>query len=220
MKFKERFCVIVFALVGLILLFSSCSKDQEMIRDRIHDGDQAIQEEVSLTVEEEAMLIYMREEEKLAHDIYQEMFALYPLNIFEKIIVSETNHLDKVKVLLDCFELDDPASDLPGVFQNGELQDLYNELLSMGELSLKYALTVGATIEDLDIHDLDGFLAQTENDLIIEVFQYLECGSRNHLRSFASSLEKREVTYEPQYIDNELYLTIINSQHEFCSMAE
>jgi hypothetical protein len=59
---------------------------------------------------------------------------------------------------------------------------------------------VGATIEDLDIHDLDQALAATDNDDFRIVYRNLQEGSRNHMRAFVGQLEVLGETYVAQYI--------------------
>ena len=110
----------------------------------------------ALDATEAAGLSYMREEEKLAHDVYARLHAKWGLRIFGNISQSEEQHFGAIKLLLDRYELPDPAINNPiGVFQNEGLQTLYGDLIKQGEGSLKAALRVGATVEDLDIRDLE-----------------------------------------------------------------
>jgi hypothetical protein len=155
-------------------------------------------------------LIFMREEEKLAHDVYEVMYELWGLPIFENISSSEMSHMEAVKTLLDGYGVPDPASDELGVFTNPDLQALYNELVSQGSQSLSEALRVGAAIEEIDILDLQERLAQTENADIQHVFTNLLNGSINHLRAFTSTLMNQTgETYQPQYMSLEEYQAII-----------
>ncbi|MEZ4664795.1 MAG: DUF2202 domain-containing protein [Caldilineaceae bacterium] len=161
-------------------------------------------------------LIFMREEEKLAHDVYVTLGAQWDLPIFNNISASETTHTDAVKTLLDRYGLDDPAvgKDV-GVFENATLQALYTDLVAQGSQSLTAALIVGATIEDLDIVDLQTRIAQTERPDIQLVYENLMKGSRNHLRAFTSTLSRQTgEAYQPQYLDQAAYDAIINSEVE------
>jgi len=145
-------------------------------------------------------LFWMREEEKLARDVYLEMFALWGLPVFENIAASEARHLEAVLGLIEAYGLTDPvADDSLGAFSDPALTALYTELVERGSQSPAEALTVGALIEDLDIKDLEERLAATERADIERVYENLLAGSINHLRAFTSRLEAEGVEYEAVY---------------------
>ncbi len=108
-------------------------------------------------------MLWMREEEQLAHDVYVVLGDLWGLRIFENIAASETTHIDLVSGLLDRHGIDDPTAgnDL-GTFTDPTLQGLYDQLIADGSESLEAALGVGALIEELDISDLQARSAATE----------------------------------------------------------
>ncbi|MHC1782188.1 MAG: DUF2202 domain-containing protein [Anaerolineaceae bacterium] len=165
-----------------------------------------------LSAEESEALSYMREEEKLAHDVYAVLYSQWGLPIFQNISESEQTHSDAVKTLLDRYGLSDPAKNEAGVYSNSDLQSLYNDLVARGGLSQTDALNVGAAIEEIDILDLEQRLAQTDNADIQQTLTNLLNGSYNHLRSFTSMLESRSgEVYQPQYLTPEAYQTIISS---------
>ena len=164
---------------------------------------------------EEADLVYMREEEKLARDVYIAMDDLWGLRVFRNISYSEQRHMDAVLSIMTRYSIADPVGNNdPGVFESDTLQQLYLDLVSRGSGSLNDALVVGATIEDLDIKDLQDALGRTDNEDISTVYQNLMKGSRNHLRSFVSLLTANGITYEPQFISQFDYDAIINSPKE------
>jgi len=166
-----------------------------------------------LSAEEAEALLFMREEEKLAHDVYVTFYEKWSVPTFQNIASSEQAHTDSVKVLLDRYGLDDPAAAQVGVFTNPELQALYTELVARGSQSLSEALKAGAAIEEIDILDLEERLAQTDNADIQQVFNNLLRGSYNHLRAFASALQSQTgETYQPQYLSAEAYQTILSGR--------
>jgi hypothetical protein len=169
--------------------------------------------DISLTDDEIASLIYMREEEKLAKDVYLGLFELWGIPIFQNIANSEQTHTDAVKGLLDTFGIPDPAdTSSVGVFTNQDLQNLYDELMATGSQSLEDALRVGAAIEEIDILDLKASLEFTQNQEIQRVYENLLRGSENHLRAFTSNLERQTgEKYQPQYLSQVDYDTIIES---------
>jgi hypothetical protein len=134
-------------------------------------------------------LLYMREEEKLARDSYLTLYDKWHLTIFSKIANSEVMHMSKVKDLLDRYGLSDPAAGKPvGVFTNPILQQLYDGLMVQGSQSSTEALRVGVTIEEVDIVDLQNYLALTNKTDIIQVYTNLMNASYNHLNAFNSQL--------------------------------
>ena len=159
-------------------------------------------------------LLYMREEEKLARDVYLTLYEKYDsLKIFDNIAGSEQRHMDSIKTLLDRYGLDDPAEGKDiGEFTNQDLQDLYNDLVLEGEKSLIAALTVGGKIEEIDILDLKEYIEQTDNLDIKRVYTNLLEGSKNHLRAFVKELEMNGVTYEPFYLSQEEFDDIIDGE--------
>jgi len=170
----------------------------------------------TLSDAERDSIVFMREEEKLARDVYLGLGDLWTLPIFDNIADSEETHMDAVKLLLDRYQLADPADGNGiGEFTNTDLQTLYDQLAQRGATSLIEALTVGALIEDLDIYDLQTQLdTVVDNQDIATVWANLQKGSRNHLRSFVSRLAGYGVTYVPQYISQDEYDAIINSDYE------
>lgn len=161
----------------------------------------------------------MREEELLAKDVYSALYVLYHMPVFNNISKSENQHTGAIKVLMDKYDLPDIAANhVAGVFSDPGIQALYNTLLTQGSTSLNDGLTVGATIEDLDIQDLVDHIANdVDNADILFVYNELQKGSRNHLRSFYKLLELRGITYAPQYISEEYFTQIISSPHEIGS---
>jgi hypothetical protein len=164
-----------------------------------------------LNTEEAAALLFMREEEKLARDVYNTLSATWGIQSFSNIASSEQMHMDEIKILLDRYTLTDPAL-APGQFTDPTLQALYTQLVAQGNLSLADALKVGAAIEEIDIRDLQTRMAQTDNAEIQLVYTNLMNGSYNHLKAFTSVLfTQLGETYQPQYLSAEQYQNIITS---------
>ncbi len=157
-------------------------------------------------------LQFMREEEKLARDVYITLYEQYNTRVFGYISHSEQAHMKAVLTLLNAYGVDDPVGDNGiGVFTNQDLQTLYNSLVQQGSSSLVEALKVGAAIEEIDILDLFERIDNNANyNDIVLVFGRLEKASENHLRAFVRNLSAQGVTYEPQYLDDATYAEIIN----------
>ncbi|WP_341889692.1 DUF2202 domain-containing protein [Variovorax sp. YR752] len=170
-----------------------------------------------LSPDEIAGLRFMREEEKLAHDVYVAMDALWGHRSFANIALSETTHTQAILALITKYAVDDPAAGKPaGVFEDPQLQALYDTMVAAGAASLVEALKVGALIEETDIRDIEVRMAATDAADILQVYDSLLCGSRNHLRAFNSALLGQGVTYVAQVISQQQWDAIAYSAHVSC----
>lgn len=171
----------------------------------------------NLNETERTALLYMREEEKLARDVYVFLYGKWKHSTFENIKEAEGRHMEAVRCLLDKYDLKDPVGeDVYGKFENKQLADMYDALTADGAVSLEKALAVGAAIEDVDIFDLQKYLMDTkvDNADIKAVFENLMRASRNHLRAFNGALNKAGVVYTPKYLDQTSYDAIVNGDME------
>lgn len=156
---------------------------------------------IPLAPAETASILYMREEEKLARDIYSifhEFWSTEPRSIFSNIAQSEQRHGDLLNSLIIHYKLSDPVISTVGKFTEPKLQQLYQKLLITGQGSIAAALEVGAKLEEIDISDLNSMLQHSENPNIQAVYQELLRGSHDHLRAFVHQLKLRQIAYTPQ----------------------
>ena len=158
-------------------------------------------------------IIFMCEEEKLARDIYLQLADLWGMNIFTNIAGSEDTHMEAVLSLIEMADLEDPAQAMGnGEFLNQDLQSLYDGLILRGGESLAEALLVGAAIEEIDILDLQEYLAETDNYSVTEVYQNLLKGSINHLNSFVQTYERQTgEEYQSQYLTEEAFQELLTA---------
>lgn len=163
-----------------------------------------------LTENELAGLLFMYEEEKLARDVYNALYAQWGQSIFQNIASGEQTHMDAVQTLLVRYGIPVPEM-ASGSYGDPALQSLYTELMATGSKSLADALKVGATIEEVDIVDLQTRIAQTEKTDIQQVYNSLMLGSYNHLRAYVRVIERQSgVAYQPQYLTDDLYQSILS----------
>lgn len=201
---KKSYTIAVLALfIAASFQLGACSKNSSTAADS------------SLSVAEKQGLLFMREEEKLAFDVYNHLHTQWGLLPFLNISQSEASHMAAVKTLLDRYNLPDPAAGkAAGEFGDPVLAALYTTLIQKGDSSEVQALLTGALIEEVDIRDLKLWISQTTKTDLLQVFNNLMLGSRNHLRSFVSNLASRGVTYSPVYLSQAEYDAIINSPWE------
>jgi hypothetical protein len=147
-----------------------------------------------LTDEAAQAMAFMREEEKLAHDVYVYFGRLYAgsssVQVFDRIAESEARHTEAVRQLLVTYGEPDPATGVEGSFTNPDLQELYFTLITAGSEGLEQALGVGLAIEQKDITDIvvsiDTSIGYPD---VVLVYSNLLAGSENHLAAFQKVLD-------------------------------
>ena len=134
-------------------------------------------------------LVLMLEEEKLAKEVYEHLYTAWGLKVFSNISKAEQKHMDTMQSLVDKYELQIPSSfETKGVFENENLQALYNQLIAKGESSLIDALEVGVNVEEIDIADLERVLAAGVPEDLKIAYERLLNGSYKHLNAFNNQL--------------------------------
>jgi len=221
MKAITRFGVNSILVTFFLTLFYSCNKENGITETAaVSPGYSALQSQINaippaaLSETELNNLKWMREEEKLARDVYLALYAKWRISVFNNIASSEQSHMDGLLLLLNKYAIPDPASPVAGVFNNPDLQALYYQLIEKGNSSLTNAYETGATIEDLDLLDLKNAQLVNDNEDIRLVYESLMKGSRNHLRSFFKNLLNAGITYQAVYITQPELEAIINSSME------
>lgn len=168
-----------------------------------------------LTEAQAARIAFVREEEKLARDLYRQFAATWRIQAFSKVAEAEQRHFDLMGWLISRYSLDDPAfGQVPGRFTNSSLQALYDELLAIGQESATSAWTVGGIVEETDLVDVEGLEALAPADDLATVAENLARGSRNHLRGFVQALAAQGATDEPALFDAETYAAIVDAAIE------
>lgn len=151
---------------------------------------------------EAATLLYMREEEKLARDVYGVLYDTWSKNVFLNISQAEQHHMDALLNQIDKYGLEDPVTDdTSGVFSDEALGTLFGELVDSGDDGLLEAFLVGGQIEEKQIADLEAAIAETDESSLINAYSNLLAASRNHLRTFVSHVTSLGVEYDAQILD-------------------
>ncbi len=141
----------------------------------------------TLSNEEVETLVFMREEEKLARDVYRTLYQRWNLSIFNNISESEQTHMDTLANMLTTYGIADPVtSDTTGSFTNPQLASLYDQLVARGSTSSSEAIQVGIFIEETDITDLQKAISESTHDDLIRAYENLLQGSYNHLQAFTA----------------------------------
>jgi hypothetical protein len=168
----------------------------------------------TLTPAQAEQLVRMREEEKLAHDVYVKLAQSSGLQIFNSIANAESQHMRAVEQLASRYS-SVAAANLPvGSFSDPQFQTLYNSLVATGSKSPIAAATVGAKIEEMDIKDLQTLLSQNPPQDVSKVLEHLQRASGQHLRAFTMELKRLGGTYMPEFLSPQEYNNILNSGNE------
>jgi hypothetical protein len=201
------------ALPLLSLMLIACEEETD---PPVPYGQQVLQTRnltaASLSLQEATDIRFMREEEKLARDVYISMYNRWNARVFQNISQSEATHMSRMLTLIETYGLTDPAAgQAVGAFTNPDLQALYHTLVQTGNQSLVNALKVGAEIEEIDILDLEDALQVVDPSHadIIQVYTQLKSASGNHLRAFVRNLDAEGVTYVPQHMTPAQYQAIV-----------
>jgi hypothetical protein len=215
---------IFFLLLMVILAFTSTG-----LFARKNTTDITQTSSATLDENERTHLVFMREEEKLARDVYTTLSTMYPGSaVFGNIDDSEQKHTDSVKDTLVQYNIDDPnTNDNVGVFTGEDygwyFTEKYAALVARGAMSELEALYVGAYIEELDMLDIN----QCPN-VIVDTIQVItessECGkvytnnpdiqglygnlldgSENHLAAYVKNIEAvmGQGAYQAQVLSQE-----------------
>jgi hypothetical protein len=148
----------------------------------------------TLTPEQEATLAFMADEEKLAHDLYVALGALYPEeSVFARIAQSEARHQAAVRTVMERYGTTDPTAGFdPGKFFHPEVQALYDQLWASAQAGVAEALAAGVAVETEDIADLKAAIAalgegdELEAPDVLQMYQNLLAASERHLGAFTN----------------------------------
>ncbi len=175
----------------------------------------------NLTQELKDSLAYMGNEERLAYDVYMNLYNYFKKNYNIKIRQlyniaqrSERRHIAIVKDLVKRYNLkvsdftnvaedivssnNMSAENMPsGVYDIPKIQELYDTLYAMGKESQEDALKVGCMVEVTDINDLNEYINKAEESNAQDVkaaFEFLRRGSYNHYWAFDRGLKSRGIS--------------------------
>ncbi|WP_338228101.1 DUF2202 domain-containing protein [Algoriphagus taiwanensis] len=197
---------ILLPIALMLITFSGCQDEESTLPPS------------RLSEQELETLLFTREEEKLAFDVYNYAFEKHGLPAFQNIASSEQQHINAVLSVMASNGIADPLNGTTdrGIFSNPTLQDLYSLLTARVNQSLQESIKVGLLIEDMDINDLKAGILETSNPQLIQVYSSLKCGSENHLRSFFNQAQIQGVDYSPEFTSQEEYTQIVNSPRTSC----
>lgn len=139
----------------------------------------------TLTADQKADVVYMVEEEKLAHDVYVTLAAKFPADFqFARIAKAEAQHQSALRTILARYGLEDPTVGLAvGDFGTAAFDALYNDLVGRATTAAN-ALSVGVMVEQLDIANLTSALNDVTAPDVVQTYTNLRNASQHHLTAF------------------------------------
>jgi len=206
--------ILMLSLLAILLVFTASVPVSLVQASAPSEAITTTNTTLPLSPEEEATLLAMRVEEKLARDVYATLYDLWNMPIFLNISQSESRHTASIAKLLSAYNITDPVDDSQiGVFEDPEIQKLFTDLIAQGSVSLADAYVVGATIEEMDIIDLEEALAETDKADLERVYSNLKNGSIHHLSAFSRAIENQTGTdYIPRLMTTEEYNQLTSSR--------
>lgn len=187
-----RLMLNIFSVAILSIIFFSCG--EQVTSSYETSGNSEINKNAvtilgDLSPEEAEGILIMRQEEKVARDVYTNLGQTWNSNIFERIKLAEQNNMDALKVLIVRYNLIDPViNDEVGVFADPTFQQMFDNFVQQGRQSLTDAFIVGQTIEEDDIAALENQLSFVDNQDIIKVYTNLKAASERHLQAFLNHI--------------------------------
>jgi hypothetical protein len=165
-------------------------------------------------------IAYMGNEERLAYDVYMNLYDYHTqestttIKQLQNIATrSEKTHVGIVQSLVQRYKLGEENltiledavadntvafEDMPrGQYDIPAIQDLYDALYAKGVNSVQNALEVGCMVEVTDINDLDTYIAlakESKADDVEEAFNKLRNGSYNHYWAFDKGLKALNIS--------------------------
>lgn len=153
----------------------------------------------------ESIVLYLIEQEKLAHDLYSVLDTIWVTEIFNRLSGDERNHMEKLNAVAVDFMMVVPNhfnEYLPGQYINENLRHLYHDLLLDANLSLEDAYRTCANLEERKILDLRAALKQPNFELETLTYKALLIGAEDNFKLFLRALLEMNAGYQPIHFSN------------------
>ncbi len=165
-----------------------------------------------ITETEAGDLQLLREEEKLARDLFRDWSDRSEL--FGAVAHSKQLHFEIVGALLQRHQVTDRTLGGEGLYVFPQLQTLHQELLARGGSTELEALAAGAELHERDLVGLEEAAGRSQLEDVRASLAEIQRGARNHLRGCVEELALQGVDYAPRLLSPEAFAAIINSPRE------
>jgi len=170
-----------------------------------------------LGADEQRDLQRIREQRKLARDLYWDLAKHWGSLVLVRLGAAEQAHLNALDTLLDHYDLSDPVAG-PAVGESGDpkFHALHAQIVEVGHRSEMAASQAGLLVEEMSLSDLAAARARTRRPEIAAVYDDLLRDSRNHLRALFRQMQRFEGEYVPQSLSLSDFEAIVWTQPEPC----
>ncbi|MBK9488308.1 MAG: DUF2202 domain-containing protein [Haliscomenobacter sp.] len=151
----------------------------------------------------EAIILYLIEQEKVAHDLYRVLDTMWVTDVFNRVSNEELQHMAKLSAVACEFMIDVPAhfNEYPeGQFVDGKLRRLYTDLLVAANFSLEEAYRACANLEERKILDLKAALREPNFEIETLTYKALLIGAEDNLKLFIRELLNISTGYTPVWL--------------------
>ena len=148
----------------------------------------------------EAVIMYLVEQEKVAHDFYRSLDTMWVTDIFNRVANEEFEHVGKLSAVAAELMISVPNhfNEYPaGQFIDSKLRHLYAELMIAANFSLEDAYRTCANLEERKMYDLKMALKEPNFELENLTYKALLIGSEDNFKAFIRALNEMESSYAP-----------------------
>lgn len=169
----------------------------------------------SLSADEIEFQFALREDEKMARDLYTVFAAKYSTAPqIDRIAAAENSHIACVEAVLDYYEISYPAmTAAAGLFEDAKRQAIYNELADKSGTLLEVYATMAA-VEEESVSAYKSVQSEITNENIALVITNMIKASSNHLKAAVCQIIAGGGTYTPLYLSAEEFGTIVNLPYQ------
>ena len=148
----------------------------------------------------EAVIMYLVEQEKLAHDFYRSLDTMWVTDIFNRVANEEYEHVGKLSAVAAELMISVPNhfNEYPmRQFIDNKLRHLYAELMISANFSLEDAYRTSANLEERKMVDLKMALKEPNFELENLTYKALLIGSEDNFKAFIRALNEMNSGYTP-----------------------
>ena len=156
------------------------------------------------------LFLKLYQEEKMAYDLYGEFYERWSLSVFNTVQQREAKHVWCVERIMDNYGYKYRTNKNTGLYQDKEIQKIYDEFTVKGCISDLAALEAAAYIKEKHIASLRERIRYQEDGYVVKVIFLMENAAQSHLKAFVNSIRLSGSDYSPQFLTDDEFNNIMN----------